>query len=77
MGEFDLIRTHFWRAAPARPDGSGVRLGNGDDCALLVPAGLAQIKCDECTHSMRHDNILGDDKRRMECGHKRSMERSQ
>lgn len=38
MGEFDLIRTHFWRAAPARPDGSGVRLGNGDDCALLVPA---------------------------------------
>ena len=43
----------------------------------LNAVGLAQIKCDECTHSMRHDHILGDDKRRMECGHKRSMERSQ
>jgi alpha-D-ribose 1-methylphosphonate 5-triphosphate synthase subunit PhnL len=42
-----------------------------------LDVGLAQIKCDECTHSMRHDHILGDDKRRMECGHKRSMERSQ
>jgi len=38
MGEFDLIRTHFWRAAAARPDGTGVRLGNGDDCALLSQA---------------------------------------
>ncbi|MGQ9725098.1 MAG: thiamine-phosphate kinase, partial [Tepidimonas sp.] len=38
MGEFDLIRSHFWRKTPARADGSGVRLGNGDDCALLAPA---------------------------------------
>ncbi|MDM7463421.1 MAG: AsnC family protein, partial [Tepidimonas taiwanensis] len=38
---------------------------------------LAQIKCDACANSTRHDHILGDDKRRMECGHKRSMERSQ
>lgn len=34
MGEFDLIRRHFQRAAPA---GSAVVLGVGDDCALLQP----------------------------------------
>ena len=38
MGEFDLIRQHFWRVVAARADGSGVLLGNGDDCALLAPA---------------------------------------
>ncbi len=34
MGEFELIRRHFQRAAPA---GSAVLLGVGDDCALLQP----------------------------------------
>lgn len=34
MGEFELIRRHFQRAAPA---GSAVVLGVGDDCALLQP----------------------------------------
>ncbi len=38
MGEFDLIRRHFWRTAAARADSGGVLLGNGDDCALLAPA---------------------------------------
>lgn len=37
MSEFDLIRTHFSGIGPRRGD---VRLGVGDDCALLqVPAG--------------------------------------
>jgi hypothetical protein len=36
---------------------------------VFVAGGHAQIKCDECTHSMRHDHILRDDKRRMECVH--------
>jgi thiamine-monophosphate kinase len=37
LSEFDLIRTHFSRVGPCRPD---VPLGVGDDCALLrVPAG--------------------------------------
>ena len=35
VGEFDLIRRHFFRAASGV---AGVRLGNGDDAALLVPA---------------------------------------
>lgn len=34
MGEFELIRRHFQRAAPV---GSAVVLGVGDDCALLQP----------------------------------------
>ncbi len=34
MGEFELIRRHFQRAAPA---GGAVVLGVGDDCALLQP----------------------------------------
>ncbi len=34
MGEFELIRRHFLRAAPP---GSAVVLGVGDDCALLQP----------------------------------------
>ncbi len=41
MGEFDLIERFFWRA-----DGQGPRraaLGNGDDCALLVPAPGMQL----------------------------------
>ena len=32
MGEFDLIRRYFMRAA-----GDGVEVGVGDDCAVLVP----------------------------------------
>lgn len=36
------------------------------------PGGLAQIRCDACTHYMRHDHILRDEKRRMECGHGRT-----
>ena len=34
MGEFELIRRFFDRAAPPAP---GVALGIGDDCALLLP----------------------------------------
>lgn len=40
MGEFDLIRRHFRRAAPA---GSAVVLGVGDDCALLQPPAGEQL----------------------------------
>ena len=35
MGEFELIRRHFVRPAPAA---SAVALGVGDDCALLRPS---------------------------------------
>lgn len=41
MGEFDLIRRHFARAAAA-PANDAVVLGVGDDCALLRVAGSAQ-----------------------------------
>jgi len=41
MGEFDLIRRHFWREAVASP--SHVVLGVGDDCALLQPAPDRQL----------------------------------
>lgn len=55
MGEFDLIRTHFWRSAPARADGSGVCVGNGDDCALLVPApGMALAVSSDMLVEGRH-----------------------
>ncbi|TSE35257.1 thiamine-phosphate kinase [Tepidimonas charontis] len=55
MGEFDLIRTHFWRAAAIRPDGSGVLLGNGDDCALLAPApGMALAVSSDMLVAGRH-----------------------
>lgn len=42
MGEFDLIRRYFSRAAERSP------LGIGDDCALLAPAGGMQlaVSCD-------------------------------
>lgn len=35
MGEFELIRRHFWRDVPLP---GAVVLGIGDDCALLQPA---------------------------------------
>ncbi|OQX45180.1 MAG: thiamine-phosphate kinase, partial [Candidatus Sedimenticola endophacoides] len=38
--EFDLIRTHFQSAATARDD---VRLGIGDDCALLCVPGDREL----------------------------------
>lgn len=46
MGEFDLIARHFQR--PARAPTGAVRLGVGDDCALLQPAPGTQlaISCD-------------------------------
>lgn len=40
LGEFDLIRRYFTRAAPAR---AGVVLGVGDDCALLAPGPGMQL----------------------------------
>ncbi|MEW6694552.1 Thiamine-monophosphate kinase [Tepidimonas thermarum] len=55
MGEFDLIRTHFWRGAAARPDGTGVLLGNGDDAALLAPApGMALAVSTDMLVAGRH-----------------------
>ncbi len=40
MGEFDLIARYFTRPAP---QGRGVALGVGDDCALLAPAPGMQL----------------------------------
>ncbi len=41
MGEFDLIARYFQR--PQRPYTGAVRLGVGDDCALLQPAPGTQL----------------------------------
>jgi thiamine-monophosphate kinase len=40
-GEFELIARHFTR--PGRPATPAVRLGVGDDCALLAPAAGMQL----------------------------------
>ncbi len=40
MGEFDLIARYFQRP---QPQGDGVALGIGDDCALLVPRAGTQL----------------------------------
>ena len=41
LGEFDLIRRYFMR--PGQPCSGAVRLGIGDDCALLQPAPGTQL----------------------------------
>ncbi len=41
LGEFDLIRRYFTR--PGRPCTGTVKLGVGDDCALLQPASGTQL----------------------------------
>ena len=49
MGEFELIKRHFTRPGRAvPPDGSGVVLGVGDDCALLrvQPGMQLAVSCD-------------------------------
>ena len=38
VGEFDLIRRYFQHPLAQAGARAGVRLGNGDDCALLQPA---------------------------------------
>jgi thiamine-monophosphate kinase len=43
MGEFELIRRFFLRAAGGDGDGDGVILGIGDDCALLQPPAPGQV----------------------------------
>lgn len=61
----------------ARSDGQAARSRDLSHLAILgMGAGLAQIKCDSCTHSMRHDRIPRDKTRRMECVHYRVKDRS-
>ena len=50
----------------------GIMTGIG----FLGAGGLAQIECDACTDSMRHDRIPRDKTRRMECVHYRVKDRS-